>query len=278
MTDKHEPEKPLPPGVDLLWDLREQPRRGPKPSLSLEKIVQAALEIADAEGLSPLSMARVAERLGTTAMSLYRHVRNKDELLQVMIDAAAATDAPPAPDPDRDWRYNLERWARALVDLYRRHRWSLYVPIGPLPPIGPGQLAWLDRGLASLAPTRMPAEMRIGVIMLFLTYVRGEVAFTQDVNRSMERPPPDAPTYGEMLRRLVDPGRFPALAELVDQGTFDEPDPGISDAEFAEMVDFGLGRLLDGIAVLVAAFDEPMQDDATQDESTSQSGPTSKDQ
>ena len=256
MTDKAEPEKPLPPGVDLLWDLREQPRRGPKPSLSLDKIVNAALEIADAEGLGNLSMAAVADKLGTTAMSLYRHVRNKDELLQVMIDAAALVDAPPEPVEGKDWRFNLERWARGLVGLYRAHRWSLQVPIGPLPPIGPGQLAWLDRGLACLADTRMPPEMRIGVIMLFLTYIRGEVGFTQQVNESMKSPPPaEQPTYGEMLRRLVDRDRFPALAGLVEAGVFDEPDPGISEAEFAEMLDFGLGRLLDGIAVLVDAFD-----------------------
>jgi AcrR family transcriptional regulator len=255
MTDNPATEKPLPPAVELLWDLREQPRRGPKPSLSLEKILGAALEIADAEGLGPLSMARVAEKLGTTAMSLYRHVRNKDELLQLMIDAAAAVDPPPAPVPGRDWRFNLERWARGLAHLYRSHRWVLQVPIGPLPPIGPGQLTWLDRGLASMATTRIPPDTRIGVIMLLLTYIRGEVAFTQDVNRSMDRSPPaEFPTYGEMLRRLVDRTRLPALAELVELGVFDGPDQGISDAEFDEMLDFGLGRLLDGIAVLVEAF------------------------
>lgn len=250
MTDK-----PLPPAVSLLWDLREQPRRGPKPSLTLDRIVAAALELADAEGLGALSMARVAEKLGTTAMSLYRHVSNKDELLQVMIDAAAIVEVPPDPDPDKDWRFNLDQWARALVGLYRSHWWALQVPIGPLPPIGPGQLAWLDRGLATLAPTNMPPEMRIGVIMLLLTYIRGEVAFTQQVNQSMVSPPPDdQPTYGEMLRRLVDPARLPALSALVTDGVFDEPDPGISETEFNEMLDFGLGRLLDGIAVLVATF------------------------
>jgi AcrR family transcriptional regulator len=256
MTDKVQPEKPLPPGVDLLWDLREQPRRGPKPTLSLDKIVQAALEIADAEGLTQLSMARVAEKLGTTAMSLYRHVRNKDELLQVMIDVAAAVDAPPVPDPEQDWRHNLSRWARALADLYRGHRWSLQVPIGPLPPIGPGQLTWLDRGLACLSPTRLPAEVRIGVIMLLLTYIRGEVGFTQQVNQTMEPLPPDHPTYGDLMRRLVDRERFPALAGMVESGVFDEPDPGISEAEFAEMLEFGIGRLLDGIAVLVERFEQ----------------------
>ena len=248
MTDKDS----LPPGVDLLWGRREQPRRGPKPSLSLEKIVNAAIEIADAEGLGALSMARVAESLGTTAMSLYRHVRNKDELLIVMIDAAAIKEVPPEPDPGQGWRHNLERWAYGLVGLYRSHRWALDAPVGPLPPIGPGQLAWLDRGLACLGPTKFPPELRIGVIMLFLTYIRGEVAFTMQVNQSVrpESSPP-MPSYGGMLRQVVDHDRFPDLAELVFSGVFDEPGQGITEAEFQEMLDFGIGRLLDGIAVLV---------------------------
>jgi AcrR family transcriptional regulator len=197
-------------------------------------------------------MARVAEQIGSTPMSLYRHVRSKDELLQLMIDAVAIQDGPPEPEPDQDWRFNLDRWARGLAGLYRAHRWSLQAPIGPLPPIGPGQLAWLDRGLACLSGTGLSAETQIGVIMLLLTYLRGEVGFTHEVNRSMDKSPPaGTPTYGEMLRRLVTADRLPALAGLVFAGVFDEPDPGISDAELAEMLDFGLGRLLDGIGVLV---------------------------
>jgi AcrR family transcriptional regulator len=249
-------DNPLPSEVELLWGRREPPRRGPRPSLSLEKVVGAAVEIADREGLQALSMARVAERIGSTPMSLYRYVRNKDELLQLMIDAAAAQKGPPEPDPDQAWRFNLDRWARALADLYRAHRWSLQAPIGPLPPIGPGQLAWLDRGLACLTGTRLAPEMQIGVIMLLLTYIRGEVGFTQEVNRSMDRSPPaGTPTYGEMLRRLVTADQLPALAELVFAGVFDEPDPGISEAELVEMLDFGLGRLLDGIGVLVEGLE-----------------------
>jgi AcrR family transcriptional regulator len=255
MTHKGEAPDQLPPAVAMLWNLRQQPRRGPKPSLSVERIVAAAIEIADAEGLTALSMARVAEKLGTTAMSLYRHVRNKDELIQVMIDAAAAIEPPPEPDPDKDWRFNLEQWGRALFGLYRAHRWSLDVPIGPLPPIGPGQLAWLDRGLATLSSTALPHEVRVGVIMLLLTHIRGEVGFTQQVNQSMSWPPePGSPTYGQLLRRLVDPARLPALAELVSDGAFDGAEQGISDTELAQELDFALAVLLDGIATLVDQF------------------------
>jgi AcrR family transcriptional regulator len=227
----------------------------------VERIVAAAVEIADAEGLANLSMARVAESLGTTAMSLYRHVRNKDELLQVMTDVAAAMNPPPAPVAGGDWRSNLERWTRALFTLYRAHRWVLEVPIGPMPPIGPGQLRWLDRGLASLAATPLPPEVQIGVIMLLLTHVRGEVSFTQQVNQSMTGPAdPDDPTYGQLLRRLVDPARLPALAALVSDGVFDDADKGISDAEFDLEVDFAVAVILDGIGALIDRFEAPAED------------------
>jgi AcrR family transcriptional regulator len=81
--------RPLPPGLDLLWGRREPGRRGPRPGLSTDAIVEAAVAVADAEGLGAVSMARVAKELGFTTMSLYRHVTSKDELLQLMWNASA---------------------------------------------------------------------------------------------------------------------------------------------------------------------------------------------
>ena len=80
---------PLPPGLDLLWGRRERGKRGPRAGLSADAIVAAAIRIADAEGLEAVSMARVANELGFTTMSLYRHVASKDELLQLMWNASA---------------------------------------------------------------------------------------------------------------------------------------------------------------------------------------------
>src|SRR5258708_31696846 len=80
---------PLPPGLDLLWGRRGRGQRGPKPGLSVDAIVAAAIRIADAEGLEAVSMAHVADQLGFTTMSLYRHVASKEELLQLMWNASA---------------------------------------------------------------------------------------------------------------------------------------------------------------------------------------------
>ncbi|WMT39475.1 TetR/AcrR family transcriptional regulator [Paenibacillus sp. D2_2] len=84
----------LPLGVALSWGLVEPPKRGPKREMSIEKIVKAAITIADEEGLSAVSMNRIATTLGFTTMSLYRYVPGKDDLLLLMMDAACDINIP----------------------------------------------------------------------------------------------------------------------------------------------------------------------------------------
>src|SRR5215831_13321951 len=77
----------VPADVAAAWGVRERPHKGPKPALSLARIVDAAMRVADAEGLDAVSMGRVATELGAAPMSLYRHVSAKEELLRLMVDA-----------------------------------------------------------------------------------------------------------------------------------------------------------------------------------------------
>src|ERR1700750_3099854 len=86
----------LSPGIAAAWGVKTVTTKGPKPGLSLERIVAAAVRMADAEGLDAVSMNRVAKELGTGAMSLYRYVESKQELLALMIDAAIG-EVPPTP-------------------------------------------------------------------------------------------------------------------------------------------------------------------------------------
>src|SRR5690348_482873 len=78
----------LPPAVAAAWGVRGRPHKGPKPGLTLARIVTAAIGVADAEGLAAVSMSRVATELGAAPMSLYRYVTGKDELLELMVDTA----------------------------------------------------------------------------------------------------------------------------------------------------------------------------------------------
>src|ERR1700757_4350953 len=102
--------RPLPPGLDLLWGRRERGKRGPRPGLSPDAIVEAAVRVADADGLEAVSMARVAKELGFTTMSLYRYVANKDELLQLMWNAATFGAERLVIEGD-DWGARVRAWA-----------------------------------------------------------------------------------------------------------------------------------------------------------------------
>ena len=244
MTDT---ESGLPPAVEQLWGLRPPARRGgPKPALSLERIVAAAVGLADEGGLAALSMSRLAERLGFTTMSLYRYVASKDDLLVLVLDAGI--EAPPDHDSAAGWRASCSAWAWALRAGYHRHRWMLELPISGLP-AGPNQLVWFERGLEALGPTRLAEGEKASSVLLLATYVRTQTQLGVDLVRATEaateagRPAVD---WAAVVRRVTDPQRFPAVARVIAAGVFDDDPDGYPDDEF----DFGLQRILDGIDAL----------------------------
>jgi AcrR family transcriptional regulator len=207
-----------------------------KMRLSRDRIVTAAIEHADADGLGALSMARLAERLGCGTMSLYRHIANKDELLVSMLSAASGP--PPVVMRDADWRVALTDWARGLWDVYHRHRWILAASAAG-PPADPGQLAWLNAGLAALGGTRMGERDKLAAVLAILHFTRGAAALAIEA-------PTAGPDYPRLLRSVVDADRFPALASALDAGAFDDGD----DSHVGEFRS-GLDQLLDGIALKV---------------------------
>src|SRR6202453_3960090 len=143
-----DPTPVLPPGLDLLWGRRAPGRRGPKPGLSVDGIVDAAVRIADAEGLEAVSMARVAKELGFTTMSLYRYVASKDELLQLMWNASAQ-GAETLELEGSDWRSRLQSWAEMQREGIDRHPWITQMPMAA-PPLAPNSLSFVERGLETM--------------------------------------------------------------------------------------------------------------------------------
>jgi AcrR family transcriptional regulator len=233
----------LPAGVQLLWGLRETGRRGPKPSLTRDEIVAAAIEIADAEGLAAVSMARVAEQVGSSTMALYRYVANKDELLLLMSDAGIA-DPPvlPSGSGPGSWRTGLTAWAHAVREIWMARPWLLQIPVTG-PPAGPNNLAWLEAGLGALAGTGLPDAERIDVVMVLSTYLRGEAWLSLDLAAAATGDPESYTLdYGGAFARLLDPERFPHLAAIVAGGPFGDPGPPDDHHEI------GLDIVLDGIA------------------------------
>ncbi|MGV0741203.1 TetR/AcrR family transcriptional regulator [Mycolicibacterium sp. XJ870] len=230
---------PIPRALEILWHEPAVPRRSS--GLSRDRIVNAAIELADTDGLGALSMARLAQRLDCGTMSLYRHVANKDELVTFMVSAAPGQ--PPKPPPGTDWCVALSNWADGLWGVYHRHPWVLQTASAG-PPADPGQLAWLDAGLATLGDTGLTERDKLTAVMAVLHYIRGAAAVALEAKEGFA-------DYTALLQRLLDGSRFPALANALAAGVFDGPE----DAPRAEFRS-GLQQLLDGIAVKIARSED----------------------
>jgi AcrR family transcriptional regulator len=237
----------IPVSVAAAWGVKEPPGKGPKPGLTLERIVAAAIKIASRDGLGAVSMSRVAAALGASTMSLYRYVSAKDELVKLMVDAAWGP--PPAPGPpDGGWRSAMSRWAWGMRSAFRRHPWAVRIPLSGLP-IMPNEVAWFEQALAGLGGSGLGEAEKASVIILVSGYVRTLAtteADIQDAIRSSGATPDEwMASYPRMLAKLADPGRFPALAAFIAAGVFDVHDD--PDDEFT----FGLERILDGVGALI---------------------------
>ncbi len=247
--------RPLPPGLDLLWGRRESGRRGPRRGLSIDDIVEAAIRLADAEGLDGVSMARVAEKLGFTTMSLYRYVTGKEELLQLMWNASTQGAGDLVLDGD-DWRSRLRCWALIQREMIDRHPWTTQMPMA-VPPLAPNSLTFVERGLEALDGTALADADKLRVLGLLSSYTLSEARMAYDAIRaagqeqaaatdsSEPAPPWD---FEALLRELVDEPRYPHLYKIAWSADIVDSRPGVDErAEFL----FGVEAILDGVQALI---------------------------
>jgi AcrR family transcriptional regulator len=234
----------LPASIETAWGLRERPTKGPKPGLSLERIVAAGVKLAAAEGLPAVSMGRVAGELGAAPMSLYRYVASKDELLALMVDAAVGP--PPASQPGAGWRTALSRWTWSYYDALGRQPWVVRIPIGG-PPTTPNGVAWMETGLASLVDTGLDEGEKLSVILLLSGNVRNEVTLMADAGAAAAASGEwnVSGAWSRMITHVTDAERFPALHRALASGVLEEDDD--PDEDFG----WRLERVLDGVEVLV---------------------------
>lgn len=243
-TSRSPDDAPLPKSVALMWGLAPAGTRGPRRGLSLEQIVDAAIELADEEGFAGLSMNKVAERLGFTAMSLYRYVDSKATLVEIALDRVIGT--PPEFPPDLSWREKLEQWAREEYRLISRHAGWLSVTMGA-PPLGPNNLAWLEAGLAALGHTGVPEPLKLQLVMNLSLFVIGRARLASEIDPTNEESEGD---WG-ILERVLNPERFPALTAAALAGAFEQDEELWADLFF----DTGLTLLLDGYERLIASYE-----------------------
>jgi AcrR family transcriptional regulator len=201
--------------------------------LSVELVVQAAIEIADEAGLGAVTMAAVAKRCGFTTMSLYRHVASKDELVRRMLDTTLGT-APALREPG--WRAGLTQWSRDMLAVLDRHPWGIDIPITGM--LGThAQLSWLDRALEALSGTPLDDGSKAEIALLLNGYVFWSARLRFQVPQETI----------EVIPSSVDIGQYPSLARAVASGIFE--DGSTPEDDFA----FGLERVLDGVSALIEA-------------------------
>ncbi|MBM7786895.1 TetR/AcrR family transcriptional regulator [Tenggerimyces flavus] len=235
----------MPRGVELAWRSARGTKPGPRPALTLERIVGAAIEVADEAGLAAVSLARVAAALGCATTSLYRHVRAKDDLVVLMCDAAAAPPADlPAPDP-LHWQRSLRDLASRIFQLYRAHPWALDVPPSG-PPTTPNQLLWGEHLLRALSRTTLTYADQLRTITLITGYAREQARLATDpVIARDEAPAAEDGGYFQLLSAVMTPDRYPMFCRVLAD---DELTTGIGYTD--EDFEFGLARILTGLTEL----------------------------
>ncbi len=236
----------LPRGIALSWGIAADPQRGPKRELSIERIVDVAMEIADADGLGAVSMSSLAARLGYTTMSLYRYVSAKDDLIQLMCDEGIG-EPPDHEEAGEDWKEGLRRWSGSLAVRYSRHPWLLDIPIDGIP-IMPNNLLWLDWGLRILEPARMSANDAVAAVLM----LSGLTRWQSMIARSLESSD-SAAAEQTVFTELVTPDRYPALSAALAAG-------GMSDEVADDPFRFALERALDGLERAVGTVDHPVEE------------------
>ncbi|MBO0706910.1 MAG: TetR/AcrR family transcriptional regulator C-terminal domain-containing protein [Candidatus Dormibacteraeota bacterium] len=233
----------------VIWSEPQPAAR--RRSLGREEIVRAAIAVADQGGAGALTMATVARHLGSyTAMALYRHVPDKDSLVDLMLDAAIAEVELPSA-PAGDWREALRGLALATWEMVKRHWWFAQL-VYTRPPAGPHMMARTEFMLAVFARRGVPAPMGIIFASLVDRHIFGNGLQEAEERRMRDRYRLDTT---EKLLAAMKPvrdlaqagGRYPHLAGWLDQSFESTPD---------EQFELGLDCLLDGIALRLPAGDE----------------------
>lgn len=198
----------------LAWGLAAAPQRGPKRELSLERIVEAAGEIADAEGLAAVTMQRVAQTFGFSTMALYRYVANKDDLHRLMLDTAMSSSLEGF--ATTDWRTGLRELLGGLVRGYREHPWALDIPLTSDIHLMPGQLRVADLGLRAMRDMPTDSATKLAVLMLVSACARGHAAVEREVLAGMSM----TPETRALIEEAVGFSEFPEVAGLVQSGVY----------------------------------------------------------
>ncbi len=227
-----------------IWLRPERGTRGPRPAHSRADLAAAAIRVADAEGLEAVSLRRVAAEMGTGTTTLYRYIATKDELFDLMIDAAFGEREPPT--PAGDWRADLRAIAGEYRALVVRHPWLAAMP-ATRPALGPNSLAWLDAAYATVDGLGLAADEVLAQVGTVLTFVRGHVLDELAEQETARRSGTDMSTwlavqaqYGDLI---IGSGDYPHLSRIMV-----EAETPHADDRYERTFRRGLDHILAGLA------------------------------
>lgn len=237
MTDA---EEEIRRSLKLLWGSEPARRRGRKSRVTSTEIIVAGIAMADREGLDGVSMRKVADEVGVTAMAIYSHVPSKAVLIDAMLDhvlAALTREQPPA----GAWREQLAWTAHRAWTVYQAHPWALSVTMVRRP-FGPNLLASLEVNLRIVSELRLRSDEMIGIINALDDYVHGALAWNLAASRSENESGISNPEWfqrhGQLVEQFADLDAYPILTSLWRAGQL---------TDHRSDFDFGLQRVLDGI-------------------------------
>jgi len=208
--------------------------------LTRERVLGTAIELADRDGIEALSMRKLGQALHVDAMALYRHVRNKDDMLDGIVEVLIAEIERPA--TTADWKATLRAQSMAARQVMLRHPWARRV-LEDRPKGGPVFLAYIESVLTTMREGGFSVELAHHVLHVMGSRIFG---FNQDLLED-KAPPPSAEQAALMIRALAP---YPHVVEMAQSVSHDGVlGPCDDDVEFA----FGLDLILDGLERQLAA-------------------------
>jgi len=206
----------------------------PRRPLTRERVLRAAIALADRHGVESLTMRRLGGKLGVEAMALYKHVANKDEILDGIVELVVGEIEIPA--PGSEWRTAMRQRAISARRVLKRHPWAIGL-MESRGMAGPATLRYVDAVLATLRDGGFSVQMAVHAFWLLDSYVYGHVI--QEISLPIGTSEQTAPSAEQMLEQ-PDIGDFPHLAEVAAEAMASGYD---IDREF----EFGLDLVLDAL-------------------------------
>lgn len=224
----------------------ESERSGPgrRPGYTRAQVTQAAIAVADDEGMDAVTMRRVAAKLGTGAMALYRYVASRDDLVDLMIDAVVGEIVLPT-RPSGDWRQDLTLVAEQTRAVGLRHPWQIAFA-NRRPTLGPNSLRVQEFALAALDGLGLDIDEIAALAGMVSDYthsaVHREIGWQEQARRTgMDMAQWMSAYVGPYVAEVVASGKYPMFNRSIGEARVPHLPPG-------ERFRYGLDRVLDGVA------------------------------